>query len=298
MLQDAKVTLMEFILFLQSFASPWLDKLMLWITQLGSERAYIVVLVIIFLAVDAQIGRRLGLFLLLSFYVNQQLKIYINTTRPFILDPSIARSPEAVATAQGGGFPSGHAQSSVTLWGLTAFYFRRRWLWVLAVVIVLLVSISRLYLGVHWVIDVVGGLVIGIGMIGLALFADPLFTQAFKLPRILMFILGGAIPLALHYFFPTPESDLLTGAFAAYTTAPLFLEHRPPKTLWKKIVLALLGVILVFAFLLGSSVLLPEAIKRDPFGGFVRYLLLGYMGLLVAPWLGRALGLSERQARA
>jgi membrane-associated phospholipid phosphatase len=289
---------MEFIIFLQSFASPFMDKLMYYVTQLGSERTYIVFLIVVFLSIDSAIGRRLGLFLLLSFYINQHLKMFMDTTRPFILDPSIIRSPEAIATAQGGGFPSGHAQSSMTLWGLMAFYFRRRWLWVLAIVLILLVSLSRLYLGVHWVIDVVGGLVIGVALMGLAMLLDPFFTHALKIHAALMFILGLVIPLALHYFFPTPESDLLTGAFAAYATAPLLIRHHPPKTWWKKIVLALLGIVLVFGFLLGSSVLLPEEIKRNVFGGFVRYLLLGYMGILVAPWLGKMLRLSEKQARA
>jgi membrane-associated phospholipid phosphatase len=289
---------MEFIIFLQSFASPFMDKLMYYITQLGSERAYIVFLIVVFLSIDSAIGRRLGLFLLLSFYINQHLKMFMDTTRPFILDPSIIRSSEAIATAEGGGFPSGHAQSSMTLWGLMAFYFRRRWLWVLAIVLILLVSLCRLYLGVHWVIDVVGGLVIGVALMGLAMLLDPFFTQALKIHAALMFILGLGIPLTLHYFFPTPESDLLTGAFAAYATAPLLMQHHPPKTWWKKIVLALLGIVLVFGFLLGSSVILSEDIKRNAFGGFVRYLLLGYMGLWVAPWLGKMLRLSDKQSRA
>jgi membrane-associated phospholipid phosphatase len=284
----------EFILFLQSFASPLLDKLMYWITQLGSERAYIAVLVIIFLAVEVSVGRRLGMFLLMSFYVNQHLKMYIDTTRPFILDQSLLRSPAAAATAEGGGFPSGHAQGSMTLWGLASFYFRKRWLWIVSGLIILLVSMSRLYLGVHWVIDVVGGLVIGVAFIGLAMLLDPLFTRALKLPLVLWIILGLGTPLALHYFFPTPESDLLMGAFAAYATAPLLFRHHVPRELWKKIALALLGIMLVFAFLLGSSALLPEWIKRDPFGGFVRYLILGYMGLLVAPWLGKMFRLSKK----
>jgi membrane-associated phospholipid phosphatase len=287
----------EFILFLQSFASPFLDTLMYWITQLGSEQAYIVLLVILFLAIDAPIGRRLGLFLLLSLFINQHLKIFMNTTRPFLLDQSLLRSPEAGITAEGGGFPSGHAQSSMTLWGLIGFYFRKPWVWILSGLVILLISLSRLYLGVHWVVDVVGGLVIGVAMIGFALVADPLFSRALKLPYTLIFILGLGIPLALHYFFPTPESELLMGAFAAYATAPMLFKHHPPKTLWKKIVLALLGIILVFAFLLGSSALLPENIKRDPIGGFVRYLLLGYIGLLVAPWLGRLLHLNKERGK-
>ncbi|MGL4608791.1 MAG: phosphatase PAP2 family protein [Trueperaceae bacterium] len=285
---------MEFIGFLQSFASPFLDSLMLLITNLGSEQVYIALLIAVFLGVDASIGRRLGIFLLISFYLNQHLKILMDTPRPFILDPTIARSQAAIDSAGGGAFPSGHAQGSTTFWGLAAFYFRRRWLWILAVTMIALVSLSRLYLGVHWVIDIVGGIVIGIAIIGLTMLVDTFVTNALRIPWWVTLLLGLAIPLVLNIFAPTPESGLLTGAFAAYITAPLLLEHRAPKLLWKRVVLALLGVVLVFGFLIGSSVLLPEEFKRDPIGSFVRYLVLGYVGLLLTPWLGRLFGLAEK----
>jgi membrane-associated phospholipid phosphatase len=288
----------EIIAFLQSFASPFLDSLMLRITQLGSEQVYIAFLVAIFLGVDAKIGRRLGIFLLISFYLNQQLKILMDTPRPFILDPTIARSQAAIDSAGGGAFPSGHAQGATTFWGLAAFYFRRRWLWWLAAVMIVLVSISRLYLGVHWIVDVFGGIIIGIAVIGLTMLVDTFVTNALRIPWWVILILGIAVPLALNIFVPSPESGLLTGAFAAYMTAPLLLEHRPPKQLWKRITLSLLGVILVFAFLLGSSILLPEEFKRHPVGSFVRYLLLGYVGLLVTPWFGRLINLSEKRNSA
>jgi membrane-associated phospholipid phosphatase len=285
----------EFIGFLQSFASPFLDALMLLITRLGSEQVYIAFLVAIFLGVDAKIGRRLGIFLLISFYLNQQLKILMDTPRPFVLDPTIARSQAAIDSAGGGAFPSGHAQGATTFWGLAAFYFRKRWLWWLAAFMIFILSLSRLYLGVHWLIDVFGGIVIGTAIIGLTMLVDTFVTNALRIPWWVTLVLGIAIPLALNIFAPSPESGLLTGAFSAYMTAPLLLEHQAPKTLWKRIVLALLGVVLVFAFLIGSSVLLPEAFKRDPIGSFVRYLLLGYVGLLLTPWLGKLMGLSGRK---
>jgi membrane-associated phospholipid phosphatase len=284
----------EVIGFLQSFASPFMDSLMLWITNLGSEQVYIALLIAIFLGIDARIGRRLGIFLLVSFYLNQQLKLLMNTPRPFILDPTIARNQAAIDSAGGGAFPSGHTQGATTFWGLAAFYFRKRWLWWLAAVVILLMTVSRLYLGVHWLVDVFGGIAIGIAVIGLTMLVDTFVTNAVRIPWWLILILGIAIPLALNIFAPSPESGLLTGAFAAYMTAPLLLEHHAPKTLWKRIALALLGVILVFAFLIGSSVLLPENFKRHPVGSFVRYLLLGYVGLLVTPWLGRLVGIGEK----
>jgi membrane-associated phospholipid phosphatase len=285
----------EIIGFLQSFASPFMDSLMLAITNLGSEQVYIALLIAIFLGVDSRVGRRLGIFLLISFYLNQQLKMLIDTPRPFILDPTIARNQAAIDSAGGGGFPSGHAQGATTFWGLAAFYLRRRWLWWLAALMIILVSVSRLYLGVHWLVDVAGGIVIGIAIIGLTMLVDTFVTTAIRIPWWLIFLLGIAVPLALNIFAPSPESGLLTGAFAAYMTAPLLLEHHAPKTLWKRIILALLGVILVFAFLLGSSALLPEEFKRNPVGSFVRYLLLGYVGLLLTPWLGKLFGLGQRK---
>jgi membrane-associated phospholipid phosphatase len=283
----------EIIGFLQDFASPFMDSLMLWITRLGSEQVYIALLLVVFLGIDARVGRRLGIFLLISFYLNQQLKLLMNTPRPFILEPTIARNQAAIDSAGGGAFPSGHAQGATTFWGLAAFYFRKRWLWWLTAVVILLMSVSRLYLGVHWLIDVFGGIIIGIAIIGLTMLVDTFVTNALRIPWWVILLLGIAIPLTLNIFAPSPESGLLTGAFAAYMTAPLLLEHHPPKPLWKRVVLALLGVILVFAFLFGSSVLLPEEFKRDPIGSFVRYLLLGYVGLLLTPWLGRIFKLSD-----
>jgi membrane-associated phospholipid phosphatase len=287
--------LVEIILFLQRFASPFLDSLMLFITNLGSEQTYIALLIIVFLGIDAKIGRRLGIFLLLSFYLNQHLKILMNTPRPFVIDPTVARSQAAIDSAGGGAFPSGHAQGSTTFWGLAAFYFRKRWLWWLAAVVILLVSLSRLYLGVHWPIDTLGGIVIGVAVIGLTMLVDTFVTNALRIPWWVVLLLGLSIPLALNIFAPTPDSGLLTGAFAAYVTAPLLLEHHPSKTLWKRVVISLVGVVLVFAFLTGSSLLLPEEFKRHPVGSFVRYLLLGYVGLLVTPWLGKVTGLVERK---
>lgn len=69
----------------------------------------------------------------------------------------------------GPSFPSGHVLAAVTLWGLlpplVALMTDRRWVWVASVaasaVLIGGISASRIYLGVHWLTDVVGGLLIG-----------------------------------------------------------------------------------------------------------------------------------------
>ena len=92
--------------------------------------------------------------------LSQGLKLVVDRARPVFDEP--------VATALGASFPSGHALGSAVFWTTTAVvampYVRRpRLLLAGAVVVAVLVSASRVLLGVHYLSDVVGGLLLGLG---------------------------------------------------------------------------------------------------------------------------------------
>lgn len=278
---------METVYLVQSVAAPWLDTLMTWITDLGSEEAYVALMVVTYLAVDARAGRAIGIALMVSFLVNQYAKGWFDTPRPFELDASVVRTQRAVDGALGPGFPSGHAQSATTFWGFAAVLAQRTPFAVAAVVVIALVAFSRVYLGVHVPADVLGGLLLGVVVVVLA----TLWVRSgFEPPLALAVVLGVAVPFALHLAFATPESDLLTGAIAALTVGPMLVRHRTDGPLLGRVAVALVGLVLAFTVLVASSELLPEAVKRHPVGGYLRYVVLGATATVFAPFIGQAFG--------
>ncbi len=286
---------METIAFLQQFALPSLDAVALAITNTGSAQAYIALLLITYLAIDAKLGQRLGIYFLIGYYLNFWLKGRFDTPRPYTLDPSVARSEEAIATGTGPGFPSGHAQASVMFWAYLAFYARRVWVWLGAVLIITLISLSRIYLGVHIPLDILGGLAIGALFVLLVLIFDRLVENVQIPAKALVVSLGLLGPLLVQLFFATLSSELLTGGLAAFITGPALLPHRTDVGIVNRIATALLGLTLVFAVLIASSLLLPEEIKRNALAGFLRYLLIGYTGVLFTPWLAKRFGLIPKK---
>lgn len=72
-----------------------------------------------------------------------------------------ARPEDILVHVDPGSFPSGHVANAATVAVVLALIFQRTWLWVVAVAWVVLMALSRTYLGAHWVSDTVGGAVLG-----------------------------------------------------------------------------------------------------------------------------------------
>ncbi len=286
---------MDTIFYLQQFASPTLDYAFQSLTDLGGTQAYIILLLGVYLALDARLGQRLGLFVLVGFFLNFHLKGLVGTERPFVIDPAVARTPDAVAES-GPGFPSGHAQLSLTFWGYAAWWLRRRLFWVVAFTVVALISLSRLYLGMHFLVDVVGGLAIGAVYTAAAAFAEPFWVSLRSTSVPLRAAVGFLAPLVLLLVLPPPglEVSLIMGALAAFGSAPLLMPYTPPKGLWQRLLVAVIGIALVFAALSASSLILGEAVKRSDLGGFFRYVVIAYLGLYLTPWFAQTVGLAPK----
>lgn len=155
---------LDFVVWLQALNNPAFDLLAKALHTLGSDLAYLVLLPIIYWSISRQLGRRLLLVLLLSIVLVNIAKFSIQAPRPYQTAPERVT---ALVEQDGYGMPSGHVSNALAVFTYLAYVLRRRWLVIFTVIYVALMAWARMYAGVHYPQDVVGGLLIG----GLIVFA-------------------------------------------------------------------------------------------------------------------------------
>lgn len=132
---------------------------------LGYDLFYLLIAPVVFWSIDAATGLRLGIFLMSSNFVNGVIKIIFHAPRPYWYSASVkAYTPESSF-----GIPSGHAQNSVVFFGTLARFINRSWGWIIALLLMFFIGLSRMYLGVHFPTDVFAGWLIGAVLFGLLL---------------------------------------------------------------------------------------------------------------------------------
>ena len=144
--------------FFESIRTPFLNKLFIGITKFGSFDFYIIVIPALFFIVKEKKAYRVLFRLIFSYIVNTLLKNTFKLPRPSEEKLEVLFKE----SGPGYGFPSGHAQNSMVFWLSLYTEFGGRILLLIGIVATLLISLSRLYLGVHFFMDVVGGLAIGL----------------------------------------------------------------------------------------------------------------------------------------
>ncbi|HSL47385.1 MAG TPA: phosphatase PAP2 family protein [Anaerolineales bacterium] len=150
----------EWIIAIQSLGA-WLEVPMEFFTFLGYENFFFLVLPLVYWSIDASLGLRIAFILTTSNYLNAIVKVLFTAPRPYWVSIDV----EPLSVEQTFGTPSGHAQNGAALWGIMAAWVNKRWAWITAFLLVFFIGFSRLYLGMHFVHDVVVGWLIGIALL-------------------------------------------------------------------------------------------------------------------------------------
>ncbi len=285
---------LEFIQNLQQIQSPALNGVFIFFSYLGNELFYLILFLFLLWCINFKLGMRVGILLLVSVYINILLKSIFQMVRPFDFLPALQ-----LISAEGFGFPSGHAQSSILVWCSVAHWSKRRILWYLAFLLSFLIGFSRIYLGVHFPHDVMGGWLVG-GFI-FYLYHYLLIphlrsrqlreksipdTQDFKKKIILVSL----FPI-LVIIFPAVDIikiiGILTGVGWGLVINSYFIHvQETGGTLAQRLLRFVLGISGIIILYFGLKILFPEEGQNlYQLWQFIRYVLLGLWIAAGAPWL-------------
>ena len=227
------------------------------------------------------------------------MKLWFRIPRPWVKDPNFTILEQAREAASGYSFPSGHSQSAVGTFGGIAYITKNKVVRIIAIIIAVLVPISRMYVGVHTPMDV---LVASLMALVLIVVLRPVIFESEG--KYIPYLLGIMTVLAVAYlcfveFYPFPSDvdahNLASGIKNAYTLLGSLLglllvytvEKRwirfPVKAVWWAQVLKIvIGLGLVLAVKSGLKDPL-NALFGESVGRAARYFLIVVVAGMVWP---------------
>ncbi len=305
-LQHINEASIPFILWVQgTFQSDGMTALMRFFSFLGTEYFFLLAMPFIYWTLSKRWGVMTALALVFSSYVSGFIKWTLNIPRP--PSPPVQKFWHETSP----GFISGHATTAMGVWGTLAALARRAWFWALAGLLAFSIGFSRIYLGVHYPSDVIGGWIAGLLVAAALLWGLPRLEPRVRTwPAGMMLMAAFAFSLLLLAIFPIdPESPFWPAASAVQLSGLLFgmlaglawdvkrLHFRVESPWSRRILRFLAGLILLAIFYVGPKLIL-DALPLDSYLAlqtirFLRYALVGFVVSGLGPWLFQKLSLAR-----
>jgi membrane-associated phospholipid phosphatase len=287
---------------LHLFIGTWFDYVMAFFTWMGNESFYMVFIPILYWCWDKKLAIYAGGAFLVGDFINVSLKNLYYNPRPnpnYLLD-GIKELNIEYLPHKSPGFPSGHAQDSMVFWGALALYTRKRPVIIAAAAFILLISYSRLYLAVHYLGDVLSGLLFGALVLAASMpvraFLEKRYDDAW---RTLALAFALMVPFVLFVINPGFEVGKILGVISGFL-AGVILEHEKigftaRGSLAQSAVKIAIGFAGIVLFRYGLKAILPHGEAGD----YIRFWVLGIWITFLAPYvfaLIPRLGARESQA--
>lgn len=267
---------LQFLKWLESFRTEFLNTLFQGITFLGEETLMILLVVILWFAVNKKSAQKVLFITAGSLCINVIIKNFTRIPRPFARGISCVR----VDTATGYAFPSGHTQMFSAWSTLFAIKYKKLWLSILTGTLIALVGFSRLYLGAHYPSDVVMGIILGAGI---SFLGNMLFDKIRDTKKIYLVTLIVFAPFIIYFLFEAEHmfEDLykLFGMIGGLTLVA-FLDEKCEAlsydvAWWKKFLRIVIGVTVAFTLKEGIKALnVFEAVQISLLFDMIRYFIV------------------------
>lgn len=266
-----------------------------FISFLGEQYVYILILAIVYWTYDKKFGEYLATTLGISLSTNNFIKGVTELPRPYETHSQIENLRPG--TSYGSSFPSGHTQAFSSFLFAFAYKMKRYW-WLIAIVLTLLMMMSRMYLGVHYLRDVLVGAALGITIaFGHGYLFNKFYSDNQKLIQyysvIAIVLLPGLFFLDNNSFFQ--GYGIMTGLMLATSLEKKYVGFSTDKPLKILVIRLAVGFVTLLASLLILKLLFgfigtTEGSWTYNMLDFIRYFIVSLMGFLVYPALFKQLG--------
>lgn len=239
-------------------------------------------------------NKRVGEFLLVNVLsgaaLNGGLKDAVRRPRPYVAGAVTAADVNNVLVSTDMGnsfsFPSGHAQNGAALYFAGAKQLARPAAWLVSAAIVLLVMLSRVYLGVHYPTDVLAGAALGLAGV---FFWDNVYRR-YPEQRLRFFFMFSVCMCVCLFYAVSPDTakslGMALGASAGLLLEDRFIRSQVPRGWGKKLARVALGAVTIACVYVILKALCPAGLMWD----FARYAAVLFSATFVAPLFFCAFG--------
>lgn len=252
---------LDILMYLQSIRNELLTGIFTFFTICTEVPVITVLTGIIYWCINKKAGQRTLFAICGSLNINAGIKNFIKMPRPI---GTQGLESLRVETATGYSFPSGHTQTATTFWTSIIYSFRKVWIYIIGILMIIGAGISRLYLGVHWPMDVIVAWLFGIilSIIFIKLFDYIDGSKNYYILVILMLIFG------VYTYFVGGEDlykmfGLYTGFSLGYMIEDTFINFSTDNEDRRK------------------NIFTPKASKTEVFGKRILRFVVGIISLLV-----------------
>lgn len=250
-----------------------------------AEELFFIVLAAWFLwCGNKRLGYRVGFAFLASAVVNPLLKNSFRIERPIGVE---GIDSQRLHTATGYAFPSGHTQGATAFWTGMMTCVRRRWMYLVGTALIVLVAFSRMYLGVHWPGDVIGGVAAGVLTV---LLVNRVFDLAARRRNKLLLLLI-VLPLGVGLLLFQDENYIkpfgsLLGFWLGYVLEDRYIRFEVQAAWWLQAVKLVVGLALLVGIRAGLKGLFAVLFPADfMVADLIRYFFVGLWLTAGAPYV-------------
>lgn len=294
---------LDILMYLQSIRNELLTGIFTFFTICTEVPVITVLTAMLYWCINKKAGQRILFALAGSLNINAAVKNIVKMPRPIGTKGLISLRTQ---TATGYSFPSGHTQTATTFWTSMITQFKNIWIYIIGILMILGAGISRLYLAVHWPMDVIVGWILGIilSILFIKLFDYIDNSKNYYILVIIMLIFG-----VCTYFVGGEDFYKLFGIYSGFalgymvedTYISFSTENKQRKNIFSKStskiegtkgkilrfiigIISLLIVYLIFknienTFMIGKNEEIINIFK------YLKYTIIVFWGVAIAPAL-------------